>query len=110
MLSREELQENVSAYRDARMSLEEFENWFEDASSDVYGIPELRDLCAPVDAALAEYHFDRIGEDKLRDELGLAIFPFALGPVYGPAYEVVYNRPLKKSAIASPVSWLQARL
>ena len=77
MLTAEGLQRNVAAYREGSMSLEQFENWFEEASSDVYGISELRDLCFDIDAALAGYHYDHIGEDALRQELAKALRPVA---------------------------------
>jgi len=73
MLTLNELSEQVAAYRNDRLSFSEFENWFEDDSAGAYDVPEVRDACIAVDAALSQYHFDGIGESALKAELGNAI-------------------------------------
>ena len=81
MLTLDELSQNVAAYQQQRMSLEDFENWFEDNSSGAYEVPGLREACTAVDAALSEYYYDHIGEDALKAELANAVRPFAERPL-----------------------------
>lgn len=79
MLTVDELRQKAEAYAYQRdgMSLKDFEEWFEDNSIDADDNAELNELRIAIDAAFAEYHFDRIGEVALREELVAAIRPFA---------------------------------
>ena len=79
MFTVDDIVRHARQYQLGRMSLEEFENWFEDNSLDVYDSPELNAVRAAVDGALAAYHYDYIGEDALRLELANAIGSFAPG-------------------------------
>lgn len=76
MLTVDELLHKSEAYQRNRMSLKEFEEWFEDNSIDTDGASEVNELRAAIDSALAEYHYDHIGEDIFRKELAAAILPF----------------------------------
>src|SRR5271165_5890928 len=78
MLSLEELSLQIQAYRDARISFAQFENWFEDNCAGSYDDPGLHDVCISVDAALSEYHFDQVGEKALRAELENVFRPFVV--------------------------------
>jgi hypothetical protein len=77
MLTLDELSQAVAAHRSGRMSLEEFENWFEDNSSGAYAVPELSEACASVDTAFSQYYFDHIEENALKMELANAVRPFS---------------------------------
>jgi hypothetical protein len=77
MLTLQDLSKNVAAYRDDRMALADFADWFEDNSSGAYEIADLREACIAVDAAFSEYYFDHIGEAALKLELANAVRPFA---------------------------------
>lgn len=76
MLTREELEQKIAAYRRDQISFSEFDNWFEANSLGAYADPSVSDLCASVDMALARYYFDHVAEDVVKDELANAIFPF----------------------------------
>jgi hypothetical protein len=74
MLSVSELSRQISRYRDGEISIGDFEEWFEDATpASAYENPALRPACVAVDSALAQYHFDHIGEDVLKMELATAV-------------------------------------
>jgi hypothetical protein len=81
MLTADELLRKAEDYRQMRISLEEFEDWFEDNSAEAYEDSDLKELWAAVDGALAEYHYDYIGEAAFREELEAAVHPFALDAI-----------------------------
>jgi hypothetical protein len=80
MSSLDEMSQRIAAYRDGRISLSDFENWFEDNSSAAYAVPELKSVWAAVDAAFSQYHYDHIGEEAMKVELANAILPFVSIP------------------------------
>src|SRR5437762_8359409 len=75
MLTVDELRQKAEAYAYQRdgMLLKDFEQWFEDNSIDADDNAEVKELRIAIDAAFAGYHFDRIGEAALREELVAAI-------------------------------------
>jgi hypothetical protein len=73
----DELSKAVEEYQRGGMSLEAFEQWFEENSAMEFADPESNRVRAAVDAALAEYHFDHIEEPAFRRELAAAVRPFA---------------------------------
>jgi len=75
MLTVDELLRKVEAYRRNRLSLKDFEEWFEDNSTESDEAPELRELRIAVDGAFAQYHFDHVGEVAFREELATAVRP-----------------------------------
>jgi hypothetical protein len=77
MFTAEELADHVAAYCSERISLKQFEDWFEANSAGAYDVPDLLEKCAAIDAAFSQYYFDHIGESALREELANAIRPFA---------------------------------
>src|ERR1700689_5043417 len=80
MSSLDEMSQRIAAYRDGRISLSDFENWFEDNSSAAYAVPELKSVWAAVDAAFSQYPYDHIGEEAMKVELANAILPFVSIP------------------------------
>ena len=97
MLTLDELSQAVAAYRSGRMSLEEFENWFEDNSSGAYAVPELSEACSSVDAAFSQYYFDHIEENALKMELANAFRPSSQPTA-------VSTRPVQMGDIRKPFS------
>jgi hypothetical protein len=91
MITVDELLQKAHEYQRKRMSLEQFEDWFESASTDAYDVPELRELCVAVDGALAGYHYDYIGETSFRQELAAALRPFACAAPTPPSSKVSSN-------------------
>lgn len=77
MLNHDQLARQIDAYKNNRLSLEAFENWFEDNSAGAYTIPDVSASCAAVSAAFSRYYFDHIGEAALKQELVKAVLPFA---------------------------------
>ena len=69
MFTIEELLKSADEYQRECMSLEAFERWFEDHTAIEFADEESDRIRAAVDAALAEYHFDHIGEKAFRLEL-----------------------------------------
>lgn len=96
MLTLDELSQAVAAYRSGWMSLEDFENWFEDNSSGAYAIPELSEACASVDAAFSQYYFDHTEESALKMELANAVRPFS-------QQTAVSTRPVQMGDIRKPL-------
>jgi hypothetical protein len=78
MFSMDKLLNVVEDYQQERMSLEAFEQWFEEISAVEFAEAGVNRMRAAVDAALGEYHFDHIGEQAFREELATAVRPFAL--------------------------------
>lgn len=76
MFTVDEMLKAVDEYQRERMSLEAFERWFEDNSAMEFADEQSDRIRAAVDAALAELHFDRIGEQIFRRELANSIRPF----------------------------------
>ena len=65
--------QHVQQYLDNRITLRDFETWFEDNMQEDYGNPQDNTLRRAIDAALAEYHFDHIGQMALRQQLAAAL-------------------------------------
>jgi hypothetical protein len=78
MFAIDELLMAVEDYQQERMSLEAFEQWFEENSAMEFAEAEVNRMRAAVDAALGEYHFDHIGEQAFRKELANAVRPFGV--------------------------------
>jgi hypothetical protein len=95
MFSLSELSNRIAAYKDGRLPFSEFENWFEDNSAGAYDVPELKAACIAVDAALAEYHFDDVCEDRLKEQLGNSVRPFV-------AYSA---EPWTPQLVSTPIVW-----
>src|SRR5581483_11504161 len=79
MFTADELLQNASEYQSGSMAFDAFEQWFENNSVDAYTDPDIDELRAAVDGALAQYYYDGVGEDVFRKELVNAIRPFVLG-------------------------------
>jgi hypothetical protein len=94
MLAINELSERIDAYASGRISLGELEEWFEENSCGAdYDDAGLRAACAAVDAALAGYHFDHVGEDELKRDNGRALRPpVADSPFSGIRVDVIHGR------------------
>lgn len=73
MFTLQELGVQVRAYSDGSLSIVEFQDWFESVCFDAYDDAELRPICAAIDTALSEHHFDDVGEDDLKKTLEAAI-------------------------------------
>ncbi len=101
MFSLEELANRISACRNGRISLDDFEDWFRDNSRAAYRDDALRSAYFAVESALSQVDFQRISEGKALAELEDAIRPFVLGPVYAPAYEIVYGKPPQQARSAN---------
>jgi hypothetical protein len=99
MFSLSELSNHIAAYKDERIPFSVFENWFEDNSAGAYDVPELKAACIAVDAALAEYHFDDVPEDRLKERLAGAV----RRPFVSHAEEIVFVFPSR-----APVATLAA--
>ena len=77
MFTVDELLQKVEEYRGNRMSLRDLDRWFEDnIDGDPHADAAAEQLRLAVDAALAAYHFDHIGEASFREELAEAIRPY----------------------------------
>jgi hypothetical protein len=76
MFTVDELSHKIAEYKLGRMSLQGFQNWFEDNSDGAYAVPDLREAYAAIEAALSEYYLDDIGQEALKLELAKAIRPF----------------------------------
>jgi len=101
MFTVEELHGKIDEYQQRKISLEAFDHWFEDNSIAAYADPELADIYAAVDGALAEYYFDHIGEDNFREELAKAVRPFVQSPREALAFEAPKFAGLKHNCEAS---------
>jgi hypothetical protein len=91
MFSLDELASNIEACRNGRMSLDDFEDWFRDNSRGAYQ-SELKEAYFSVEEVFSK---ERRGmsEELVVEELAVAIRPFAWGPVYAPAREIVVGKP-----------------
>jgi hypothetical protein len=78
MLKIPEVSQQIAVYRDAQISLDEFEDWFRSNSRGVYQADDSDDsrVTVAVESALSKFHFQGITEDLLREELADAIRPF----------------------------------
>ena len=76
MFTIEELSQKIADYRNGLISFEHLENWFECSSHGAYADADVKQAYAAVDAAFSQYHFDRTGEEVLKEELANAILPF----------------------------------
>ena len=78
MFTLEALSNKIADYRHGLLPIGKFEEWFEDhATADAYDDPELHEVCVAIRAALAEFQFDGIGTDEMKQELASAVRPFA---------------------------------
>lgn len=84
MLSLDELLQQVEAFHENRLSLNDLERWFDDNFDEVDASADARKLRLAIDAALAGYHFDHAGENIVRKELAEAVRPFANRAVENP--------------------------
>jgi uncharacterized protein (DUF1786 family) len=73
MLSLADLSQQVYAYENGRISLDDFEDWFRDNSHGAYQDESLSDICASIEAAFSKYYFQRGGETQMRHEMVSAI-------------------------------------
>ena len=80
MFNLEQLAPQINAYKNGMIPHSVFVNWFEDNSVGAYEVPELKQVCIAVDAALSEFHFDSLNEDHLKMELENAIRAFGSRP------------------------------
>jgi hypothetical protein len=104
MFSLDELLQQVEAYQYKRLSLKDLERWFEDNFDDVDASEDSRKLRLAIDAALAEYHFDHVGENIVREELAEAIRPFCYEVrVYAQPIELVCGKASQKTAAFRPL-------
>jgi hypothetical protein len=79
MFTLEALSNKIADYRHGLLPIGEFEEWFEDhATADAYDDPELHEVCVAIRAAFAEFQFDGIGADEMKEELANAVRPFVL--------------------------------
>jgi hypothetical protein len=76
MFTIEQVSQKFAEFQEERISLEEFENWFEDNSNGAYADPAVSRVFAAVESAFSQYYFDHIGENAMRVELAKAIHPF----------------------------------
>ena len=79
MFTLEQLQERVTAYREGRMSFDEFEEWYRNSSWGLYdrsGDP-ISEAISAVEAAFSSYEVDGITEEAFRQELADAVPHFA---------------------------------
>jgi len=90
MLSLKELSQQIDSYREKRIDVAAFENWFRNASWGSYDRSgdAISDAIAAVRQALSELEFEEIDEAVLREELVAAVHPSAGQRV------LVYGRPL----------------
>src|ERR1035438_6416349 len=82
MLKIRELSQRIAEYKDAVLSLDDFEDWFRDHSRGSYGAGDARvnDAIVAVESALSKFHFQGISEPRLGQELAAAIRPFSEAP------------------------------
>lgn len=80
MFTIDELSKKIADYRDGQISFRIFQDWFEDNSAGAYAVGNLRNAYAGIEAALAEYYYDGIGEDGLKQVLANAVRPFVKEP------------------------------
>lgn len=100
MFSLDQLVENVAACQMGRMSLDDFEDWFRSNSHGAYQDPVLSEAFFAVEEVFSTELHGMKGE-QVFEELGRAVRPFALGPVYSPAREFVYGKPSQKAFSAN---------
>ncbi len=78
MFSLDELQKQIDAYVEHGGSFDAFADWYRRASRGKFGAPkQVLDVCLKVDMALSVFDFDGGSESALRQELAVAIRPFA---------------------------------
>lgn len=58
------------------MSLDQFDNWFEDNTLDAHTDAQVCEVYEAFEAALARYYFDGTGETALKTELARAVHAF----------------------------------
>jgi hypothetical protein len=82
MLSIHQISSAVSDVSADRMSIEEFERWLRKGSRNVHacGDDALVSAVLSVEAALSEYRFADMEEDKAKEELATVIRPFICSP------------------------------
>jgi hypothetical protein len=91
MFSIEELLQKIADCQSGRISVEQFDNWFEDQSVGAYADPEFAEVYASVDAALGRYYFDGAREEEVRADLWDAVRPFLETRVYARSCRVSYG-------------------
>ena len=69
--------QQIESYRRGTISIQEFEDWFEENCSAAYYDPSLKRICVAIDAAFSQYHFDHSGEAELMEQLANAIRPYS---------------------------------
>jgi hypothetical protein len=78
MLAIADLDRAIEAYRKGKLSLDQFEDWFEDASRTMFGeSTEVREALLSIEFALSGHRFDGILEEGLKQELANAVRPLA---------------------------------
>jgi hypothetical protein len=78
MLSIADLSQAIAAYNDGNVSLDQFADWFHQASRAKFGYSApVRSLCLEIDLAFSRLDYDGINEDEFRRELANTILPFA---------------------------------
>lgn len=78
MLRIPELSRQIAVYKDAQISLDEFEDWFRSNFRGSYQADDSDEsrVTVAVESALSKFHFRGIAEDILRKDLVEAIRPF----------------------------------
>jgi hypothetical protein len=98
MFSANELANKISAYASGDVSLNEFEDWFREASENVHlqGDSALEDFVFAVEALFSERYFDGLSKRNLRTELQEVARRFAVPFVLSIRFRVP-NRPQELS-------------
>jgi len=73
MLSLADPSQQVYAYENGRISLDDFEDWFRDNYHGAYQDESLSDICASIEAAFSKYYFQGSGETQMHQEMASAI-------------------------------------
>jgi hypothetical protein len=102
MLTISELSMQIKAYISGAASLDDFEDWFRDASRGLYrsGSPESSAVVA-VEHAFARHSLRCLNECSMKEELAIAILPYVLGPVYAAPRKFLVGKPPAKALSAS---------
>ena len=104
MFNANEIPAQVVDFLEGRISLDQFEDWSSVYSWNIHksADEEGRRIAYLIRGILNE-HSDDLTEDALRRELADNVCPFASGPVYSPAREIVYGRPLREARSVNPL-------
>lgn len=77
-MSLEDLSQAIADYRNGRLSLDAFEDWFRTNSRGMFGdAGEVTEACVAVETAFSMLRHDR-HEEAFRDELAIAVRPFVV--------------------------------